>query len=212
MKLTLTAKKFCKSTLVTIALAALVLPLNAFGGSPSLDEGAYREFGYLPMKDGVRLAYVIWLPQKAGRYPVVLHYSPYGSNAAPLREASRFLEAGYAFLGVNMRGTGCSEGVDLEDGSARATTVGRDGAEVVEWAAAQPWSTGRIGMIGNSYAVHAAPFTATPPCGSRRTFTLGFEVRGDFVSQLLASSNRGGWVRDVAVSIVQKPTFVVSLL
>jgi putative CocE/NonD family hydrolase len=82
----------------------------------------------------------------------VFHYSPYGTDAAPFEIARRFLEAGYVYLGANMRGTGCSEGVDMEGGGSRAATVGRDGAEVVEWAAAQRWSDGNVGMIGTSYA------------------------------------------------------------
>jgi len=49
-------------------------------------------------------------------------------------------------------------------------------------------------------------------CGDRLlAATLGFEVRGDFVSQLLASSRRDGRVSDVAVPIVQKPTLVIRL-
>jgi predicted acyl esterase len=120
--------------------------------APLTEKDVYREFGYTRLHDGVRLAYVIWRPTKEGRYPVVFHYSPYGSDAAQFRDVKRFLDAGYAYLGVNMRGTGCSEGVDVEGGGARPATVGRDGAEVVEWAAAQAWSTGGNGMIGNSYA------------------------------------------------------------
>ncbi len=113
---------------------------------------AYHEFGYLPMKDGVKIAYVVWRPKKEGRFPAVFHYSPYWSGGAPFANVKRFLEAGYAFIGANMRGTGCSEGIDTEGGGARPDTVGRDGAAVVEWAGTQPWSTGSIGMIGNSYA------------------------------------------------------------
>jgi predicted acyl esterase len=41
----------------------------------------------------------------------VFVYGPYNENATAFRRAQRFLEAGYAFLGVNMRGTGCSEGM-----------------------------------------------------------------------------------------------------
>lgn len=49
-------------------------------------------------------------------------------------------------------------------------------------------------------------------CGdSLLTAALCFEVRGDFVRQLLASSSRDGRVSDVAVPIVQKPTLVIRL-
>ena len=117
-----------------------------------LTEGdAYREFGYIPMHDGVKLAYVVWLPKKVGRFPAVFHYGPYSSGGTPFPQVKRFLEAGYAFVGANMRGTGCSEGIDTEGGGVRPHTMGRDGATVVEWVARQKWSTGNVGMIGNSY-------------------------------------------------------------
>jgi putative CocE/NonD family hydrolase len=140
---------------ITVLMLNHISPASAQqdqGPTPLTEHSAYREFGYVPMEDGVRLAYVLWRPKRDGRFPTVFHYSPYGSNAAPFSAARLFLEAGYAYLGVNIRGTGCSEGLDTEGGGARPTTVGRDGAEIVEWAAAQPWSTGNVGMIGNSYA------------------------------------------------------------
>ncbi|HEV7610371.1 MAG TPA: CocE/NonD family hydrolase [Steroidobacteraceae bacterium] len=111
-----------------------------------------RQFGYLPLKDGVRLAYVTWLPKKSGRYPTLILYGPYDESGADLDNyvgtyfIRPYLEAGYALVGINTRGTGCSEG--LNDYSF--VGEGTDGAQAVEWAARQPWSTGSIGMVGNS--------------------------------------------------------------
>jgi hypothetical protein len=71
------------------------------------------------------------------------------------------LEHGYAVLGVNARGTGCSEGTFdfLSRGFAR------DGADIVEWAAAQSWSTGAIGMANWSWGGYSQLATASerPP-------------------------------------------------
>ena len=141
------------------AMAAMILlnPAAVAGaqGQPAsalTEQDVYREFGYMPMHDGVRLAYAAWRPQKKGRYPTVFHYSPYASDGAPFENARPFLQAGYAYIGVNMRGSGCSEGVDTEGGGSRVATIGRDGATVVEWVAAQRWSDGNVGMVGNSYA------------------------------------------------------------
>ena len=58
------------------------------------------------------------------------------------------LERGYAVLGVNARGTGCSEGAFDFLGPA----YGKDGADIVEWAAVQSWSNGAIGMANWSWA------------------------------------------------------------
>jgi uncharacterized protein len=111
-----------------------------------------RQFGYLPLKDGVRLAYVVWLPKKTGRYPTLILYGPYDESGADLNDylgtyfVRPYLQAGYALVGINTRGTGCSEGVN----DYSFTGEGADGAQAVEWAARQRWSTGDIGMVGNS--------------------------------------------------------------
>ncbi|MFL5779576.1 MAG: CocE/NonD family hydrolase, partial [Chloroflexota bacterium] len=55
---------------------------------------------------------------------------------------------GYAFCRLDVRGTGSSPGIAFDEYTARET---QDGAEVVEWLAAQPWSTGKVGMWGISY-------------------------------------------------------------
>ncbi|TIN17874.1 MAG: CocE/NonD family hydrolase, partial [Mesorhizobium sp.] len=107
-----------------------------------------RDIGYVLMKDGTRIAHICYRP-KSGRHPTVFWYSPYTASAAPFDIAKPFLEAGYAFVGANFPATGCSEGIldcwfDRKEGSY--------GAEVVEWIAAQPWSDGNVGMVGNSSA------------------------------------------------------------
>jgi hypothetical protein len=76
---------------------------------------------------------------------VLLEYDPYsaGVTSDPSWNAS-----GYAMLGVNFRGTGCSQGTFQP---LRGDIWGRDGAQVVAWAARQPWSDGKLGMIGFSF-------------------------------------------------------------
>lgn len=120
----------------------------AESGARQLSEAdVYREYGYTSLKDGVRLAHVIWRPRKEGRYPTLFIYNEYDANGLSFQKAKEFLEAGYAVLGVNARGTGCSEGVGY---SFLDPQEALDGAEVVEWAAAQSWSDGNIGMFGGS--------------------------------------------------------------
>ncbi|RWP24499.1 CocE/NonD family hydrolase [Mesorhizobium sp.] len=107
-----------------------------------------RHIGYVPMKDGTRIAYISYHPE-SGSYPTVLLYDPYAASASPFNLAKPFLEGGYAFVGANFPATGCSEGIiecwfDHKEGIY--------GAEVVEWIARQPWSDGNVGMVGNSSA------------------------------------------------------------
>jgi putative CocE/NonD family hydrolase len=61
--------------------------------------------------------------------------------------ATRLLAAGYAVLGVSVRGTSCSTGTF----DAFEAQESRDGAEAIEWAARQPWSNGHLGMLGDSF-------------------------------------------------------------
>ncbi len=114
------------------------------------EQEVHQEFGYVAMKDGTRLAYVVWRAEKNGKYPTILNYSAYAESGTPFADVKRFLEAGYAYVGANVRGTGASEG----SYSYYQPIEGTDGAEIVEWAAVQPWSTGDVGMIGGSYGGH----------------------------------------------------------
>jgi hypothetical protein len=111
-----------------------------------------QQTGYITMSDGVKLRYAVELPAAAGRFPVALKYDGYCEGTDPMgcngtTDSSALLAAGYAVLGVNVRGTGCSQGqFDL-----RSPVENTDGAAVVEWAARQPWSTGHVGMFGDSF-------------------------------------------------------------
>jgi uncharacterized protein len=109
--------------------------------------------GYIRIAGGVELAYDLTLPSAAGRFPVALEYDDYTAgtdNSAenPGSDAGDLLAAGFAVLGVNQPGSGCSGGVnDIAD----VNEWGPAGAQVVEWAAGQPWSTGHVGMFGSSW-------------------------------------------------------------
>ncbi|MHB1294169.1 MAG: CocE/NonD family hydrolase [Anaerolineae bacterium] len=110
---------------------------------------------YLPnvqvtMRDGVRLAANITMPAVEGRYPAVMLYSPYHkSGAQEPGETDRLMaERGYVMVNYDARGTGDSGGVstDVYEDAER-----RDGYEMVEWIATQPWCSGNVGMWGISY-------------------------------------------------------------
>ncbi|WP_234891216.1 CocE/NonD family hydrolase [Sinorhizobium meliloti] len=113
------------------------------------DTNLARDIGYVPMKDGTRIAYISYHP-KAGRHPSVFLYDPYTASASPFSLAKPYLEAGYSFVGANFPATGCSEGVIESWVDGFDHKVGLYGAEVVEWIAKQSWSNGNVGMIGNS--------------------------------------------------------------
>jgi predicted acyl esterase len=122
-------------------------------------------FGYLTTRDGTTLSVNVVLPGPAdgGPYPTVVEYSGYQpSDPDSAAFAQIYTALGFAYVGVNMRGTGCS------GGSYRffETVQSLDGYDVVETVAAQPWvRDAKVGMVGISYPGISQLFVAatTPP-------------------------------------------------
>ena len=106
----------------------------------------------IPLSDGVNLAADLFLPPAGDPVPCLVSYYPYHKDdliGALFDHPNRYFAAhGYASLLVDLRGLGNSDGVAWDVGHAREAD---DGAEIVEWAAAQPWCDGSVGMWGMSY-------------------------------------------------------------
>jgi hypothetical protein len=109
---------------------------------------------WIPMSDGTRLAARIWLPVDAEQHPVpaILEYIPYRKDDSTASEdATRhpYLAGhGYASIRVDMRGSGDSDGLLLDEYLPQEQD---DALEVIAWVAAQPWCTGAVGMFGISW-------------------------------------------------------------
>lgn len=109
---------------------------------------------WIMLKDGTRLAARIWMPEGAEQVPVptVFEYLPYRKrDGTCLRDESTypvFAEAGIAGVRVDIRGSGESDGVIDGEYTPRELA---DGCELIEWIAAQPWSNGKVGMMGISW-------------------------------------------------------------
>lgn len=102
------------------------------------------------MRDGVALATDVYRPDIRDRVPALVQRMPYNKESYELVNYSldvlRAARAGYAVVVQTTRGRYASEGrfepfVD----------EGEDGADAIEWVAAQPWCSGRVGMVGGSY-------------------------------------------------------------
>jgi len=132
---------------------------------------------WIPMNDGVRLAARVWLPEGADTHPVpvVWEYLPYrlwddlrwrddktGANLAPY---------GVAFVRVDIRGTGNSEGVMTDEYDVPELT---DGVEVIAWLARQSWSNGSVGMRGISWGgINALQIAALNPPALKAIMPMG---------------------------------------
>jgi len=112
----------------------------------------------LETRDGTWLAATVWQhPEPA---PTVVLRTPYGRDRFGTPPYSRLFDAGYALVGVDVRGRGDSEGLWRP-----WCNDGYDGYDVVEQVAEQPWCDGNVATIGGSYdavtqwwtAVHQPP-------------------------------------------------------
>jgi len=142
--------------LVSISLIALLLAgsVQAANDGDIGREPTDVDFTWgvkIPMADGTRLNATLYRPKSwsddAGEpLSTIVTITPYISDRYH-PDAQYFARHGFAFLVVDTRGRGNSEGefrpLDLEDGE--------DGHDVVEWIAEQPWSNGKVGMRGGSY-------------------------------------------------------------
>ena len=132
---------------VTVADFDDPAPGQAFYDGQTLEEG----FGYITTRDGTTLSANVSLPTNAGPgpYPTVVEYSGYDpSRPGNTRFAQIYNTLGFAYVGVNMRGTGCSGGSFLHFEPVQSL----DGYDVIETVAAQPWAKfHQAGMVGISY-------------------------------------------------------------
>jgi predicted acyl esterase len=131
---------------------------------------------WIPMPDGVRLAARMWLPADAlvNRVPVVLEYLPYrkrdGTAVRDQLTHPYFAGHGYAAVRVDMRGNGDSEGLMFDEYTMQEQD---DALAVIEWLARQPWSTGRVGMMGISWGgFNALQVAARRPPALKAIITL----------------------------------------
>ncbi len=102
-----------------------------------------------------RMAARIFLPEDAGAHhpvPAILEYLPYRKrDFTALRDTPMhryFAGNGYASVRIDMRGSGDADGLMTDEYLAQEL---EDGKAAIAWLAEQPWCTGSVGMIGNSW-------------------------------------------------------------
>ena len=109
---------------------------------------------WIPMPDGCRLSARVWLPADAEISPVpaILEYIPYRkrdfTRARDEPMHHYFAGHGYAAVRVDLRGSGDSDGLLLDEYLEQEHD---DALEVIRWIAQQPWCSGAVGMMGKSW-------------------------------------------------------------
>ena len=115
----------------------------------------------VPMRDGVTLYADLYRPAREGKFPVLVVRTPYGVQRDGVHHTLiDFAQHGYAVLNQDVRGRYESEG-KWDPFRYEAN----DGYDTIEWAAKQPWSSGKVGLQGGSYLGHVQWRAATqsPP-------------------------------------------------
>ena len=187
--MTISRRKMLLSTAASASLAALGAPLALIGERARADAGwrlpAKRPFKvieneWIPMRDGVRLAARFWIPEGADAHPVpvVWEYLPYrlwdDLRWRDDKTAENLAPYGVAFVRVDIRGTGNSEGVMVDEYDVPELT---DGVQVIAWLAKQPWSNGSVGMRGISWGgINALQIAAMRPPELKAIMPMGCVV------------------------------------
>ncbi len=130
-------------------LALLVVTLAVPLVCPSPCQAAPSRTVMVPMRDGVKLATYVYLPEGDERWPAILTRTPYGRHTAE-DLAAQANERGYALVVQDMRGRFDSEGRDYPVFTHDGWGEHQDGFDAVEWIAQQSWSNGKVGGFGMS--------------------------------------------------------------
>lgn len=140
--------------LLAFLLAACALPGRAEDLYRVRAEGGVE----VPMRDGVKLVADVYRPDAEGRFPVILTRTPY--NRANPGYGTFFASHGYVLIVQDVRGRYASEGEFYP-----FRNEANDGYDTIEWAAALPYSDGKVGMFGGSYvgATQMLAAMAKPP-------------------------------------------------
>ena len=104
------------------------------------------------VSDGTTLSMDVYRPNGPGRFPGLLEHIPYRKDdLRAMQDRGQNVElarAGFACVRLDVRGTGSSGGIAVDEYSAEEQ---RDGVEIVDWLARQPWCSGAVGSWGKSY-------------------------------------------------------------
>lgn len=131
----------------------------------------------IPMRDGLQLNGTLYLPKShQSPSPVVVSATPYVSDTYH-PQAVYFASKGMPFLNVDVRGRGNSDGVFRP-----CIQEAKDGYDLVEWIAAQPYCNGKVGLWGGSYSGYTQWATAKelPPHLATIVPTAPLYMGGDF--------------------------------
>ena len=157
----------------------------------------------VPMRDGTRIQFDVYRPKGVDRAPAIFVRTPYNMNywdvrlGAPADMTAQLtaVKRGYAYVGANERGHFFSEG--NYDILGPPLT---DGVDEIQWISSQPWSNGKVGLVGcSSTAEWQMGVAAQAPKGLAAINPQGF---GAGVGRVKPYYEQGNWYRGGAVQML----------
>lgn len=151
------------------------------------------------MRDGTVLYADVYRPDKKGEHPVLLSRIPYGKHdpfySHRYLDTNRLVENGYVVIIQDVRGRFASGGE-----FSMFKHEAKDGYDTVEWAAALPYSNGKVGMFGLSYYGYTQLLATTekPP-----------HLEAIFPAQTLNDSRKGSLYQNGAFSLALFQTLIL---
>jgi putative CocE/NonD family hydrolase len=163
------------------------------------------------MRDGAILRADIFRPKGDGRFPVLLQRTPYNkSNPGRFSFGYRAAASGYVVIIQDVRGRYSSEGEWYP-----FKHESNDGYDTVEWAAALPYSNGKVGMFGGSYVgatqmlaaiSHPPHLAGICPIVTASNYHDGWTYQGGAFEKWFNESWTSGLAQDTFNRAVQKHT------
>ncbi len=190
---------FLHSTALALAALCATSDLEAASRLPVHVQTGVRA----KMRDGVALVADVYLPDGEGRFATLLQRTPYDRKAVSA-SAVDLAASGYAVVIQDTRGRYDSEGEFYP-----FRYEANDGYDTVEWAAAQPWSNGPVGMFGGSYVGATQMLAATTkpphllaifPYVTAAEYYEGWTYQGGALMEWFASS----WSSGLAVDTLRR--------
>jgi predicted acyl esterase len=178
------------SGIVVVGLLASSIPFAAAQSAPA-DTDVARSSIYVPVRDGTKLAVNIYRPAANGHpldapLPVIFAFTPYRARYfdkdhklvdildSPLFGFRGLIKSGYVVAVADIRGKGASFGARR---GFLDQTEAHDGYDLVQWLAARPWSSGKVGLTGCSYLGGTTMLVAgTLPPALKAVFTGATDI------------------------------------
>jgi uncharacterized protein len=193
---------------LAVAFVSLTIVTQSASAAESLAVTVERGVA-VKMRDGTALRADIYRPKTEGTFPVLLERTPYDKNGSA-SFGQRAAAQGYVVIVQDVRGRYTSDGEWYP-----FKYESNDGFDTVEWAAALPYSDGRVGMFGGSYVgatqmlaaiTHPPHLAGICPVVTASNYHDGWTYQGGAFEQWFNESWTSGLAQDTLNRSVRSNT------